>query len=69
MAEKFEEGDRVKKAGGQSPVGTIQNIRTETVKDSIKEAAKDDEAPSVTVTVLWDNGTLSHFVPDGLERA
>lgn len=64
--EVFKTGDRVKKAGVKGPLGTVQKIRVETVRESLKQDEK--EAPAVTVTVLWDNGTLSHFVPGGLTR-
>lgn len=67
MSEKlpFETGDRVKKSDTDGPFGTVQKVRVETVRKSIKES---DEPPSVTVTVLWDNGTTSHFVPNGLTK-
>ena len=62
----FEKGDRVRKIESTGPFGTVQRVRIETVRQSIKETK---EAPGVTVTVLWDNGTLSHFVPDGLAKS
>lgn len=61
----FKTGDRVVRAETKGPLGTVQNVRIETVRTSIKEGA---EAPGVTVTVLWDNGTLSHFIPEGIEK-
>ena len=37
----------------------------ETVRQSIKES---NQAPGIAITVLWDNGTKSHFVPGALEK-
>ena len=62
----FKAGDRVKKAGTSGPLGTVEKIRFETMRETIK--IDETEPPSITVTVLWDNGTLSHFVPGGLEK-
>ena len=62
----FATGDRVKQTGSEGPCGTVQKVRVETVRKSIKES---DEQPGITVTVLWDNGTTSHFIPEGLEKA
>ena len=68
MSEKeFKAGDRVRRVETNGPVGVVQKVRIETVRESIKQDGS--EPPAVTVTVLWDNGTLSHFVPDGLELA
>ena len=64
---EFKVGDRVKNSFQSGPLGTVQKVRIETIRDSIKQDGK--EPPGVTVTVLWDNGTLSHFVPSGLEFA
>ncbi len=61
----FKQGDRVKRAGTDGPLGTVKGVRIESVRQSIRNDKGDP--PGVTVTVLWDNGTLSHFVPDGLE--
>ena len=63
----FKTGDRVKRQDGVGPLGTVERVRVETVRQSIK--VDDTEQPGVTVTVLWDNGTSSHFVPDGLVKA
>ena len=63
----FQTGDRVKKPDTEGPFGTVQKVRVETVRQSIKE--NNNEPPGVTVTVLWDNGTTSHFVPEGLDKA
>lgn len=62
----FKAGDRVRRADGAGPLGTVERIRIETVRETIK--VDDTEPPSVTVTVLWDNGTTSHFVPNGLAK-
>ena len=64
--QKLKVGDRVIQAGEKGPVGTVQRIRIETKRNTIKSS--DGEGPGITVTVLWDNGTLSHFVPDTLAR-
>ena len=68
-SKSFTPGDRVKRIGIHGPVGTVEKVRTETISDSIKFAGKDKEPPTETVTVMWDNGTLSHFIPEGLEHA
>jgi hypothetical protein len=62
----FKVGDRVQRPENDGPLGTVQKVRVETTRTSIRSST-DAEPPGVTVTVLWDNGTLSHFVPDGLE--
>ncbi len=62
----FQVGDRVVWTGHAGPTGTVQRIRVETTRETIKEDTT--EGPNVTVTVMWDNGTVSHFVPDGLEK-
>lgn len=61
----LKKGDRVRRVDAEGPLGTIQNVRIETVRQSIKTDS--NEPPGVTVTVLWDNGTVSHFVPGALE--
>ncbi len=66
MAASFQTGDVVQRIGKPGAVGTVQNVRVETVRSSLKEDS--DEGPGITVTVLWDNGTISHFVPNGLEK-
>lgn len=62
----FSIGDKVKRVLVDGPVGVVKNIRTETIRTTLKSDEK--EPPSVCITVVWDNGTLSHFVPDGLEK-
>jgi hypothetical protein len=61
----FSTGDRVKKKDTEGPFGTVQHVRLETIRQTITEQRT--EPPGITVTVLWDNGTTSHFVPNGLE--
>ena len=61
----FKSGDRVRRTDTEGPLGTVHKVRIETVRQSIK--VEGAEPPGVTVTVLWDNGTSSHFVPAGLE--
>ncbi len=65
-ATKFKIGDRVKKVGEPGPLGTVNKVRVETVRTTVRSST--DEPPGVSVTILWDNGTLSHFVPDGIEK-
>ena len=65
----FKPGDRVRRKDNSSgsasgPLGTVQKVRVETFRQSIK--LDRSEPPGITVSVLWDNGTLSHFVPEGL---
>lgn len=68
----FEPGDRVihiDEVSGQAmpgPAGTVQNIRIETVRSSLKP--KENEPLGIAITVLWDNGTVSHFVPESLKK-
>ena len=62
----FKPGDRVIRPGIDGPVGTVENVRIETVRTSVK--AEGAEPPGVAVTVLWDNGTTSHFVPSALKK-
>ncbi|MCC6953910.1 MAG: hypothetical protein IT290_07310 [Deltaproteobacteria bacterium] len=63
---RFHEGDRVKRADQSGPLGTVTKVRIERTKATLKTDS--GEPPGVSVTVLWDNGTLSHFVPDSLTR-
>ncbi len=66
---KFKVGDRVIRRGLPGPQGTVKRVRVEAVRETLRENTEDMEPPGVSVTVLWDNGTASHFVPDGLEKA
>lgn len=59
-------GDRVIQANAIGPKGRVQNVRIETTRSTIKQNA--DESLGISITVLWDNGTLSHFVPEGLKK-
>ena len=68
MSTEFKPGDRVLRKGVSGPRGTVQRIRVETTQPSLKESPDGKEAPAVTVTVVWDNGTTSHFVPNGIEK-
>lgn len=61
----FNRGDRVRRTGSEGPFGTVENIRVETLRQSIKES---NDAPGIAITVLWDNGTKSHFVPGALDK-
>lgn len=65
MSKEFKTGDRVRRVGSTGPLGTVDKVRQESVRTTIKQEPGDP--PGVTVTVLWDNGTLSHFVPEGLD--
>ncbi len=67
LTSKFKSGDRVLRVSTEGPLGTVEKVRIETTRETIKQDG--GEPPAITVTVLWDNGTLSHFVPDGLELA
>ena len=62
-------GDRVVRKGVPSPRGTIQSIRVETIRSSLRQTKEGEPSPGVTVSVIWDNGTTSHFVPEGLAKA
>ncbi len=62
----FKTGDRVSRIGVEGPIGTVCHVRVESVRESIKQ--KGGTAPGVSVTVLWDNGTTSHFVTESLEK-
>jgi len=64
---KFQEGDRVRQVGNVGPLGTVMKVRIERTRQSIKESGND--SPGVSVMVLWDNGTTSHFVTESLEKA
>ena len=66
IMDKFKVGDKVRQVGINGPEGIVSNVRVETVRNTVRVSGT--EEPGVTVTVLWDNGTLSHFVPEGLEK-
>jgi hypothetical protein len=63
---EFKVGDRVSRKDAEGPLGTIRQIREETKKSAARSSGK--EGPGVTVQILWDNGTLSHLIPENLER-
>ena len=63
---EFQEGDRVRQVGNQGPLGTVMKVRIERTRASIKETGND--SPGVSVMVMWDNGTASHFVTESLEK-
>lgn len=65
-SETFKIGDRVVRLDSEGPAGTVEKVREEIVRETIKQ--DENEPLAVTVTVRWDNGTLSHFVPDSLRR-
>jgi hypothetical protein len=64
VAEKFKVNDRVKRASGGGCIGVVKELRAETT--SIGDSKK--EKP-LLVSVLWDNGTISYFSPEGLQQA
>lgn len=64
----FKVGDQVVRKGQAGPVGLVRKIRKETIRTTLKESKDGAEDPAVTITVLWDNGTTSHFVPEGLAK-
>ncbi len=63
----IKQGNRVLRTGTTGPKGTVKQIRVESIRQTMRTGEGDPLG--VTVTVLWDNGTLGHFVPDGLEVA
>jgi hypothetical protein len=63
----FKQGDRVKRAGTAGPSGTVKQIRQETTRQTMR-TVDGGEPPGVAVSVLWDNGSLAHFIPEGLEK-
>jgi hypothetical protein len=69
MAEKCELklGDRVIRTSSIGAAGTVSGVRVDTTRASIKEGT--NEAPGITITVIWDNGTTSHLLPNSLQKA
>ena len=55
--------DRVKRLGFQGCYGAVKEIREEIVGTS-----GDTTDKAVMVKVQWDNGSLSYFSPEALER-
>ncbi|MCB0344505.1 MAG: hypothetical protein KDD66_05285 [Bdellovibrionales bacterium] len=68
MSVSLTAGDRVVRNGTTGPLGTVQKVRVERIRESLKENLEGKEPPGVTITVLWDNGTSSHFVPHALSK-
>lgn len=66
MKVDFNQGDRVKRVGTSGPNGTVKQIRQETTRQTMRTV--EGEPLGVAVSVLWDNGTLAHFIPEGLEK-
>jgi hypothetical protein len=60
----LKENDRVKRKFAPGGHGTVKTIRQETTASAVEQ--KDI---ALLVTVLWDNGTLSSFSPEGLDAA
>jgi hypothetical protein len=58
----FKASDRVKRVYGEGCLGTVQELRAEVTLSS-----EPDKEVGYIVVVLWDNGTLSSFSPDGLK--
>ena len=65
--QSFEAGARVVRQGTAGPKGTVQKVRTDTVRSSIVNSKDMDRG--TTVTVIWDNGTVSHYISGSLELA
>jgi hypothetical protein len=61
---RLRENDRVKRKDRPGAIGTVKSIRQETTASTVEQ--KDI---ALLVTVLWDNGTLSSFSPEGLDSA
>ena len=57
-------GDRVVRSETTGPTGTVTKVRSDTGHASKRDREKDEKG--TTIAVLWDNGTLSHFIPEGL---
>lgn len=58
---KLKPNTRVKRKSVPGCLGTVQDIREEVTP------TRDIKHKALIVRVLWDNGTLSQFDPDGLE--
>jgi hypothetical protein len=57
----FKPNDRVKRVFGGGCVGTVQEVRAE-----VSVSSEPKREVGYIIVVLWDNGTLSSFSPDGL---
>lgn len=60
----FAAGDRVKRNDNSGPLGTVKEIRVE-----VTASSQDADSKGKMYVVLWDNGTLSCFGAEGLEKA
>ncbi len=60
----FEVEDRVKRSDNTGPLGTVKELRVEVTASS--QEAKEKGKMYV---VLWDNGTMSCFGGEGLQKA
>jgi hypothetical protein len=56
--------DRVRRVYGGGCCGTVKDVREE-----VTASADDRREKALLINVLWDNGTMSCFSPDGLEAA
>ncbi|MDC0358876.1 hypothetical protein OAO01_08675 [Oligoflexia bacterium] len=54
--------DRVKRKKGEGCLGTVKDVRAEVVA-----SGGDSKDKALLVSVKWDNGTFSYFVPEALE--
>lgn len=60
----FSAGDRVKRIQSNGCKGTVKEVREETMQAG---DSREKDKPLI-VSVLWDNGTISSFGPNGLEK-
>jgi hypothetical protein len=58
----IEINQRVRRVGGEGPVGTVTEVREE-----VTASRRESKERGLIVNVTWDNGTKSYFSPDGLE--
>jgi hypothetical protein len=58
----FKEKDRVRRSWGEGCLGTVQQVREE-----VTSTSGDVREKGLLISVLWDNGTLSYFSPEGLD--
>lgn len=56
-------GDRVRRSTGEGCLGTVLDVRTEVVVSTLEMKEK-----GLIVAVQWDNGTMSYFGPEGLNK-
>ena len=59
----FQKEERVKRKSGKGCQGTVQDVRTE-----VTASTGDTSEKGWLVNVQWDNGTLSYFAPEALEK-